>query len=52
MTLDKAIKNNPYNPNIGNLSAYMRYLRYNVDGFYSLDSKEVRKKYIEYINNH
>lgn len=52
MTLEIAIKNNPYNETIGSLTAYIRYLRYNVDGFYSLDSKEVRKKYLEYINNH
>lgn len=50
MTLEKAIKNNPYNANIGNISAYVRYLRYNVDGFYKLSSEEVRKRYLEYLN--
>lgn len=52
MTLEKAIENNPFDKSIGNLSAYIRYLRYNVDGFYKLESKEVRKKYMEYVNNH
>lgn len=52
MTLEQAIKRNPFNETIGNLSAYMRYLRYNVDGFYQLESQEVRKIYVEYINNH
>lgn len=42
MTLQQAINNNPYNPNRGNLSAYIRYLRYNVDGYYNKSSKEVR----------
>lgn len=42
MTLQQAIKNNPYDPKRGNLSAYIRYLRYNVDGYYNKTSKEVR----------
>ena len=41
MTLDEAIRRNPYNPKKGNEAAYCRYLRYNVDGWYQLDSKEV-----------
>lgn len=41
MTLDEAIKRNPYDSKQGNKSAYCRYLRYNVDGWYYLDSKEV-----------
>jgi hypothetical protein len=45
MTLDQAIKRNPYNPKQGNESAYCRYLRYNVDGWYLLDSKEVRRRW-------
>ena len=45
MTLEEAIKRNPYNPNIGNESAYCRYLRYNVNGWYNLDSKEVLRKW-------
>lgn len=45
MTLEEAIKRNPYNPKQGNKSAYCRYLRYNVDGWYNLDSKEVRRRW-------
>lgn len=45
MTLEEAIKRNPFNPNIGNESAYCRYLRYNVTGWYNLDSKEVRRRW-------
>lgn len=43
MTLERAIENNPYNPYMGNISAYIRYLRYNVDGWYNKTSKEVRE---------
>jgi len=45
MTLDEAVKRNPYNPEQGNESAYCRYLRYNVDGWYLLGSKEVHKRW-------
>ena len=45
MTLDEAIRRNPYNPKKGNEAAYCRYLRYNVDGWYQLDSKEVRRRW-------
>ena len=45
MILDEAIRKNPYNPKQGNESAYCRYLRYNVDGWYQLDSKEVYRKW-------
>ena len=44
MTLVEAIKRNPYDPKQGNKSAYCRYLRYNVDGWYQLDSKEVFRR--------
>lgn len=43
MTLEKAMRVNPYDASRGSLSAYIRYLRYNVDGLYELESKEVRK---------
>ena len=43
MTPEQAIKSNPYNPLEGNMSAYIRYLRYNVDGWYKKTSKEVRE---------
>ena len=42
MTLEQAIKENPYDPNRGNLSAYCRYLRYNVDDFYTKTNDEVK----------
>lgn len=45
MTLEEAIKRNPFTPNIGDESAYCRYLRYNVTGWYNLDSKEVRRRW-------
>ena len=47
MTLEQAIRRNPYDQKKGNESAYCRYLRYNVDGWYSLDSKEVYKRWKE-----
>ena len=43
MTLEQAIKHNPYNSVKGDISAYIRYLRYNVDGWYKKTSKEVRE---------
>ena len=43
MTLKQALKKNPYDPKTGNESAYARYLRYNVDGFYKKTNKEVKK---------
>lgn len=42
MSLDEALNINPYDPTKGNESAYARYLRYNVDGFYDLDSQVVK----------
>lgn len=42
VTLEQALKENPYNPQRGNESAYCRYLRYRVKGFYTKTSKEVR----------
>lgn len=45
MTVDEAIKKNPFDPNKGNKSAYCRYLRYNVTGWYGLNSTEVRQKW-------
>ncbi len=51
MTIDEAIRRNPFNLKLGNKSAYCRYLRYNVDGWYKLDSKEVRKRWEENIES-
>lgn len=45
MTLEEAIKRNPFDTNKGDKSAYCRYLRYNVEGWYNLDSKEVLKRW-------
>lgn len=45
MTLEEAIMRNPFDANRGNESAYCRYLRYNVTGWYNLDSKEVRRRW-------
>ena len=47
MKLDEAIRRNPYNPKKGNEAAYCRYLRYNVEGWYQLDSKEVCRRWQE-----
>ena len=47
MTLDRAIKENPFDESKGNKSAYARYLRYNVTGFYDLTNEEVRKRWQE-----
>lgn len=43
MTLEEAIKRNPYDKSKGNESAYARYLRYNVKGFYELTNEKVRQ---------
>ena len=51
MTLYEAIRRNPYDPERGNESAYCRYLRYNVDGWYQLDSNEVRRRWRK-VRNH
>ena len=44
MTLDRALKENPYNRERGKIGAYIRYLRYNVDGWYSRKSADIRKE--------
>lgn len=44
MKIDEALKQNPYNPERGSIGAYIRYLRYNVDGYYSKKSEEIRKE--------
>lgn len=44
-TLEQAIKRNPYNAERGNISAYCRYLRYNVLGFYNKTNDEVKAIY-------
>lgn len=45
MTIEEAMRRNPFDPKKGNKSAYCRYLRYNVDGWYHLDSKEVYSRW-------
>lgn len=48
MTLTQAIKENPYDPNRGNISAYCRYLRYNVDDLYTKTNDEVKAIFKDY----
>lgn len=43
MTLDAAIADNPYNERRGNVTAYARYIRYNVDGMYNKTNDEVKR---------
>lgn len=43
ISIEKAIKDNPYDPQKGNKSAYARYLRYNVEGLYNKSNEYVRK---------
>lgn len=49
MTLEQAVKDNPYDPEKGDLSAYGRYLRYNVSGWYNKSNKYVRDQYQQYL---
>lgn len=44
MKIDEALKQNLYNQERGSIGAYIRYLRYNVDGYYSKKSEEIRKE--------
>lgn len=50
LTLEQAIKRNPYNKEQGNISAYCRYLRYSVKGFYNKTNDEVKEILRAYIN--
>ena len=43
MKLCEALRANPYDEKKGNESAYVRYLRYTVDGLYNKSSEEVKK---------
>lgn len=43
MKLEDALKQNPYDKTRGSKGAYIRYLRYTVDGWYSKKSEEYRK---------
>ena len=45
MTLDEAIRRNPYDPKRGNEAAYCRYLRYHVEGWYQFGSSEVLRRW-------
>ena len=45
MTIEEAINKNQFDPNKGNEAFYCRYLRYNVEGWYDLDSKEVLRRW-------
>ena len=50
MTLKQAIRKNPYDSNKGDLSAYCRYLRYNVDNLYTKTNDEVKKILKDYTD--
>ena len=45
MTLEDAVRKNPFDNEKGDETAYCRYLRYNVNGFYELENKEVRNRW-------
>lgn len=51
MTLQQAMENNHYDCNKGNLSAYARYIRHNVDGMYNMKSKDVQNLIIKNLIN-
>ena len=42
--IEDALKQNPYDKTRGSKGAYIRYLRYTVDGWYSKKSEEIRKQ--------
>lgn len=42
MTLEQAVRRNPYDPSRGTIGAYIRYIRYNVDGYYNIPSCVLR----------
>lgn len=44
MKLEDALKQNPYDKTRGSKGAYIRYLRYTVDAWYSKKSEEIRKQ--------
>ena len=43
MNLEEAMERNPYNSEKGSFGAYLRYLRYNVDGWYHKTSEDVKE---------
>lgn len=49
MTLKEAVTRNPYDKEKGSVGAYIRYLRYNVDGWYTRKSEDIRKEAEEAI---
>ena len=51
MMLQQAIDKNHYDCNKGNLSAYARYIRYNVDGMYNMKSKDVKNLILQKLSN-
>lgn len=52
MTLERALKENPYDRKRGKTGAYIRYLRYNVDGWYNRKSADIRKELEERKKEH
>lgn len=51
MNLQQVMKRNPYDSNKGSLSAYARYIRYNVDGMYHMKSKDVQNLILQKLSN-
>lgn len=51
MTLQQAMQKNPYDCNKGNLSAYVRYIRYNVDRMYNKKSKDVQNLILQKLSS-
>lgn len=47
VTIERAMEQNPFDEQKGDLKAYARYIRYNVDGMYHLSNEEVRKKILQ-----
>lgn len=43
LNLEEAMERNPYNSEKGSFGAYLRYLRYNVDGWYHKTSEDVKE---------
>ena len=51
MTLQQAMEKNHYDRNKCNLSAYARYIRYNVDRMYNKKSKDVQNIITQKLSN-
>ena len=47
VTIERAMEQNPFDEQKGDLKAYARHIRYNVDGMFHLSNEEVRKKILQ-----